>query len=168
MDKDLAQAIDLIEAGKEEKARAHLIKALKTDPTNDMAWLWMSTVVETRNLRQECLEEALKHNPRNKVAKRALQRLKNPTPPPAGRAPDDAPTQEKVPLLAHILCGWPLVLVFIGGAIGGALGGVAYALNVAIYKTNLPTLVKVILNVVIGLGAIGLWYVVGNIVASFL
>ncbi|MFO0923978.1 MAG: hypothetical protein U0905_15975 [Pirellulales bacterium] len=63
----------------------------------------------------------------------------------------------KLPVAAHILCGWPLLLVAIGGAIGGGLGGVAYAVNVAIYKAQLPIALKVFLNLAVGFAAIGLW-----------
>src|SRR5689334_20192752 len=52
---------------------------------------------------------------------------------------------EKIPPLIHLACGWPLVMVAIGGAIGGALGGAAYGINMAIYKSKLPVVVKVIL-----------------------
>ncbi len=46
--------------------------------------------------------------------------------------------QPKLPASAHVLCGWPLLLVLIGGAIGGGLGGAAYAINIGIYKSSLP------------------------------
>jgi hypothetical protein len=63
----------------------------------------------------------------------------------------------KLPMIAHILSGWPLILVFIGGAIGGALGGVAYAVNISLYKSNLPGVLKFMLNVLVGILAIGIW-----------
>ena len=47
-------------------------------------------------------------------------------------------SDEKLPPLAHVVCGWPLLLVIIGGAVGGGLGGLAYGINVAIYKSRLP------------------------------
>jgi hypothetical protein len=63
----------------------------------------------------------------------------------------------KLPIGAHLMCGWPLLLVGIGGAIGGGLGGAAYAINVAIYKSKQPLVAKVILNLVTGFAAIGIW-----------
>src|SRR5262249_34987616 len=72
--------------------------------------------------------------------------------------PPNAP--EKVPPLVYVACGWPLILVLLGGLIGGALGGVAFALNMAIYKSKLPLAVKFILNPVIGVTAIALWLVI--------
>jgi hypothetical protein len=56
------------------------------------------------------------------------------------------------------MCGWPLMLVAIGGAIGGALGGAAYGINVAIYKSSLPVVVKIALNVLVGLSAVVTWF----------
>jgi hypothetical protein len=67
-------------------------------------------------------------------------------------------TKEKMPVIGHILCGWPLLLVAIGGAIGGGLGGAAYAINAGIYKSNLPIPAKVVLNIIVGSAAIVIWY----------
>lgn len=81
----LKQAIQLIQSGDQERARQLLIDLLKTDPKNDRAWVWMAAVVETAELKQECLEEALKHNPRNQVARRGLAAL--------GATPEPLPEQ---------------------------------------------------------------------------
>jgi hypothetical protein len=75
MDDELEKAIGLIESGHRAEGREHLIEILKANPKNDAAWGWMSTVVETDELRRECLQEALKHNPRNAAARQALERL---------------------------------------------------------------------------------------------
>ena len=77
----LKQAIQLIKAGDTDRARQLLIEKLKTDPKNDTAWVWLATVVETAELKQECLEEALKHNPHNEVARRALAAMGQPPEP---------------------------------------------------------------------------------------
>ena len=69
-----------------------------------------------------------------------------------------AETKGKMPVIGHILCGWPLLLVAIGGAIGGGLGGGAYAINVGIYKSQLPIPAKVFLNIIVGSAAIVIWY----------
>lgn len=60
----------------------------------------------------------------------------------------------------QLLCGWPLFLMFVGGALGGALGGAAYGINTKIYKSSLPVLAKVCLNLLAGLTAVGLWLAV--------
>lgn len=66
--------------------------------------------------------------------------------------------KSKLPASAHVACGWPLILVAFGGAIGGALGGLAYGINVAIYRSAMPTIAKVLLNIVTGIGAFGVWF----------
>jgi hypothetical protein len=67
------------------------------------------------------------------------------------------PLPQKLPMTAHVLCGWPLFLLFIGGAIGGLLGGAAYGVNMSLYKSNLPGAFKVVLNLLVGMLAIGIW-----------
>jgi len=83
----LKQAIQLIKAGDNDRARQLLIEKLKTDPKNDVAWVWLATVVETAELKQECLEEALKHNPHNEVARRALAAMGQPPEPLQDQTP---------------------------------------------------------------------------------
>ncbi len=76
------------------------------------------------------------------------------------------PQESKLPASAHLLCGWPLLLVAIGGAIGGGLGGLAYGINVKIYKSELPTAAKIVLNPVVGLTAIALWLVIVTLIQA--
>lgn len=72
-DDALQKAIKLAEAGDKAGARHALIKILKAQPKNDEAWVWMAQVVESERLRQESLQEALKHNPQNWQARQALK-----------------------------------------------------------------------------------------------
>ena len=66
----------------------------------------------------------------------------------------------KLSTKAHVICGWPLILVTIGGAIGGGLGGLAYGINLTIFKSQLSTPAKVYLNMATGLSAFGIWLVI--------
>lgn len=61
---------------------------------------------------------------------------------------------------AYLMCGWPFVLVLVGGAIGGGLGALAYYINLKIYKSNLSNTYKVILNILTGISAMILWYLI--------
>jgi hypothetical protein len=70
------------------------------------------------------------------------------------------PQPQGLPVMAHALCGWPLILVVMGGMIGGALGAVAYGINVAIYKSRMPVILKIILNLVVGASAIAVWLII--------
>ena len=73
----------------------------------------------------------------------------------------------KLPPLAYAMCGWPLLLVAIGGAIGGGLGGAAFGINVVIYRSKLPIPVKVVLNVAAGLAAFGIWLAIAVAIQSY-
>jgi hypothetical protein len=73
----IQQAIKLIEGGKFDQAHALLLEKLQAGPKNDVAWYWMSKVVATDELREECLQEALKHNPKNALARSALDELED-------------------------------------------------------------------------------------------
>lgn len=61
---------------------------------------------------------------------------------------------------AYLMCGWPFILVFVGGAIGGGLGALAYYINLKIYKSNLSNAYKVILNILTGISAMIVWYMI--------
>jgi hypothetical protein len=74
----------------------------------------------------------------------------------------------KLPPLAYLVCGWPLLLVASGGAIGGGLGGAAFSLNLVAYRSKLPTPLKVVRNVAIGLAARGIWFAVAVAIQSYL
>jgi Tol biopolymer transport system component len=74
-DDTLQQAISLVKAGKYNEARGLLYHLVKTDPRNEMAWLWLS---ETMNDAQRLttLEQALKFNPDSQKLQHSLERLR--------------------------------------------------------------------------------------------
>ena len=72
-----------------------------------------------------------------------------------------------LPKYAHILAGWPLFLVLVGGAIGGAIGAIAYVINIQIYKSEtLSKLQKILANILCGMSAISLWWFIATWVQS--
>ena len=73
---------------------------------------------------------------------------------------EDSKDNKKLKGFEHIICGWPLILVFIGGAIGGACGGLAYALNAKLYLSELSKTKKYLYITLVGLGAFVLYYAV--------
>jgi hypothetical protein len=81
----IQQAIKLIDAGKYDQAHSLLLEKLKADPKNDVAWFWMSKVVATDELREECLQEALKYNPKNALARAALDEIQRAPAAPPGK-----------------------------------------------------------------------------------
>lgn len=49
---------------------------------------------------------------------------------------DSEPTEEKLPIHAHILAGWPLLLVTVGGLLGGLCGGGAYLISIRLLQSK--------------------------------
>lgn len=81
MSGDLQNAISLIKSGHKEEGQAILIQILEDDPQNEKAWIWMSAVVDTDEMRLECLDEALKINPNNQAAQKGAAKLREKLPP---------------------------------------------------------------------------------------
>jgi hypothetical protein len=73
----LKQAIKLIQSGEKQKGGQILTEVLKTDPKNEIAWLWMSLTVTNRKQQCACLEKVLAINPDNFEAKQALAKLEH-------------------------------------------------------------------------------------------
>jgi dipeptidyl aminopeptidase/acylaminoacyl peptidase len=73
-DEILQQAIGLIKAGKNDEARGLLYHLVKTDPHNEMAWLWLSETMNDAQ-RRKTLEQGLKFNPGSQKIEHALSRL---------------------------------------------------------------------------------------------
>ena len=83
------------------------------------------------------------------------------------KTPSDSKTDaEKLPPWAYVLCGWPILLVAIGGAVGGGLGGAAFGINVSIYKSSMPVAAKIVLNLLTGLAAVGIWFAIAMAINS--
>lgn len=79
-------------------------------------------------------------------------------PPADTTATQDAPV--KIPIWAHLVSAWPLLLISIGGCVGGALGGAAYGLNFSILRTRQPVAVKALVIVSSGIVAFILWLII--------
>jgi len=75
MTEKLKQAIALIKAGDNHAGKQLLTDILNSDPENEMAWIWMSTVMADNQQRYDCLRKALTINPHNKVVKEGLLKL---------------------------------------------------------------------------------------------
>ncbi|HEX9922860.1 MAG TPA: thermonuclease family protein [Anaerolineae bacterium] len=73
----LEEAIKAIKAGDKDTGREMLADILQADLDNEMAWLWLSSVVESDERKRQCLERVLQINPDNMAAKRGLDMLPN-------------------------------------------------------------------------------------------
>lgn len=71
----LELAITAIRSNRKEEGRQLLNLLIQENPNNEMAWLWMSSVVDTDEQRARCLYHVLAINPDNQVARRGLQLL---------------------------------------------------------------------------------------------
>ena len=69
---------------------------------------------------------------------------------------------DETPKYVHVICGWPLVLVFMGGAIGGGLGGAAYGLNHYIYGKTKSVPITLVASLISGACAFVLWLVIAS------
>lgn len=67
--------IDAFRAGNKADARTLLERAIELDEYNEMAWLWLSAVVETPEEQRTCLENVLVINPNSERAKQGLKSL---------------------------------------------------------------------------------------------
>lgn len=61
--------------------------------------------------------------------------------------------RRKLTPLEHAVCAWPILLIFIGGAIGGACGGAAWAVNMRIMSSAMSAPMRYGLVVLSGVGA---------------
>jgi tetratricopeptide (TPR) repeat protein len=68
---ELQAGIAATRAGDKEQARNCFIRALKHDPRNEIAWLWLSHVMPTVEQALRCIDHLLTINPHNKQAQEA-------------------------------------------------------------------------------------------------
>jgi hypothetical protein len=72
----LEDAIQHIRMGNREQGRQILEEMLETEENNEDIWLWLSSVVESDEDREICLENVLAINPNNGVARRGIDALR--------------------------------------------------------------------------------------------
>jgi hypothetical protein len=77
--------IEAARSGDKLTARRLFQQAISYEPDNEVAWMWMASVVDTVEERRRCLERVLRINPNNARAREALTRLGGTV--PARRAP---------------------------------------------------------------------------------
>ena len=77
-------------------------------------------------------------------------------------------TTAKYPAKAHAYAAWPLVLIFIGGAIGLVYGVIAYLINLKIYGSELSKMNIILANLLCGMSACSAWWFSAQWVQSYL
>jgi hypothetical protein len=71
----LSYAVQLAKAGNKAEALPLLKEIVRTDPDNETAWLWLHACIEQNEQKIYCLQQALRINPYNQGAQRALEKL---------------------------------------------------------------------------------------------
>lgn len=71
----LQQGIAAAKAKRNEEARQLLQNAIKLNPGNETAWLWLSSVAKDQQERIFCLRQILQINPENDMAQKGLKAL---------------------------------------------------------------------------------------------
>lgn len=73
----LDDAIQAIRMGDKDEGRQILEEMLEADEGNEQIWLWLTTVVDTNEDREVCLENVLALNPDNAVAQKSLNDVRS-------------------------------------------------------------------------------------------
>jgi hypothetical protein len=93
MDPKLEQAIQAIKTGDKAAGLVLLAQFIRTDPSNETAWIWMATAQDDPEKKKQCLERVLRINPANERVRRAIATMF-----PAPVQPEAAPaTVEAAP-----------------------------------------------------------------------
>lgn len=71
----LLRGVRAARAGQKQRAREALEKVLRADRSNEIAWIYLASVVDTNKERRVCLQQVLKINPGNARAQDALNSI---------------------------------------------------------------------------------------------
>ncbi len=78
LDTHTRRGIAAVNTGDPQRGRELLRQALLENPQNELAWLWMSVVVDDPEQQRACLQRVLEINPENQVARTRLAALPTP------------------------------------------------------------------------------------------
>lgn len=70
------EGITAIRSNEPKRGRDLLMQALKLEPNNEAAWLWLSRAVDDPERKLQCLERALQVNPDNVQTKTLIEKIK--------------------------------------------------------------------------------------------
>ncbi|MBN1976504.1 MAG: tetratricopeptide repeat protein [Anaerolineae bacterium] len=94
----LQQGIAALQAGARAQARQLFSQAIRQNPDDERAWLWLSGAVETAQDKLMCLNKVLAINPTNEAAQRGIAALQksSATPAPAPLSPLETPVPQHI------------------------------------------------------------------------
>ncbi|MFP4439903.1 MAG: tetratricopeptide repeat protein [Chloroflexaceae bacterium] len=93
----LRQGIAAAKAGKREESRQLLMQVIEMQERNEMAWLWLASVVDDPSDQRVCLENVLDLNPNNQNAQKGLAWLDAKHPQSAAEVPAAPETHSSAP-----------------------------------------------------------------------
>ncbi|MFN2299150.1 MAG: hypothetical protein ACK2UB_09900 [Anaerolineales bacterium] len=93
MANEFKQAVEKIKKGDEAAGRSLLQAYLQKKPFDVNAWLWMATIADTASERIACLKRVLRIDPNNATARKALDKMSQ----PSSRPPESAPAGRPAP-----------------------------------------------------------------------
>ncbi|GAB4548576.1 MAG: hypothetical protein Kow0063_43520 [Anaerolineae bacterium] len=109
----LREGVTAARAGQRERARDLLMQVVERDEENVQAWLWLSSVVDSLDERETCLEKVLDLDPGNDAARKGLAWVRQqrkaspatsgkpePPSPPSDEMPARRPTPTRTPVSA--------------------------------------------------------------------
>jgi tetratricopeptide (TPR) repeat protein len=99
-EKLLSAGIEALKAGDSARARELLGQAIRRNPRDERAWLWLSGAMGTDEERRQCLERVLQINPNNAAARSGLATLAAAASAPARSAAPSAPPPSTRPVEA--------------------------------------------------------------------
>ncbi len=74
--KMLYEAIALIREGKLDEARRMIFEIIRSEPTNEMAWMWLAETLSSDSDRMKVLQACLLENPSSKITNMAIEKLR--------------------------------------------------------------------------------------------
>lgn len=112
----ILQGIAAIKAGDKYQARQLLIAAIKQNPRDEEAWFGLYDAVETEDQRTRCLQEILRINPDNVLARKLLEQRQAAEEtravalPQAGTPPSEPTSPAPVQTAECLACRAPLAI----------------------------------------------------------
>ena len=73
----LKPAIHAIKSGDRANGQRLLAELVKSEPNNELAWLWLSVCFDDPHKKKFCLNRTLTINPANLSARRALEQMEH-------------------------------------------------------------------------------------------
>lgn len=72
----IQRGINAYKMDRKELAKQFFEEAIRNDEENELAWLWLASVVESEREKISCLEKVLQINPENETAKNSLDKIR--------------------------------------------------------------------------------------------